>query len=146
DGSLLTFIEYDGEDLSQAIASVRPDGTELNTVVPFGFDVAVKHDWAPNGRRIVFTDNADDVSASANIATVRPDGTGLRYLTHYRRARVRAYVGGYSPNGNWIVFRLEVGDRSGLFRMQPDGRAWREIIPLSSFRPRFIDWGPKLTV
>ena len=143
DGQVVSFIEFNGEDLGQAIASVRSDGSDISTVVPFELDVAVKHDWAPNGRRIVFTDHADDFDRAANIATVRPDGTGLRYLTDYRRPRCRAYVGGYSPNGNWIVFRLEIGDRSGLFRMHPDGKDWREIIPLSSFRPRFIDWGPK---
>ena len=71
-----------------------------------------------------------------------PNGGDLTYLTHYRKPTHRAYVGGYSPNGRWIVFRLEIGDRSGLFRMHPDGSHIKTIIPMSAFRPRFIDWGP----
>jgi hypothetical protein len=39
------------------------------------------HDWAPDGRHLVITDNANDPAKPANIATIRPDGTGLRYLT-----------------------------------------------------------------
>ena len=38
--------------------------------------------------------------------TVRPDGSDWTYLTHYP-AGYRANVGGYSPDGQWIVFRLE---------------------------------------
>lgn len=142
-GEIVSFIEYSGEDLSQALATVRFDGSNLQKIVPFSFDVAIKHDWAPNGRRLVLTNNADDLEKPANILTVRPDGTGRRYLTNYRIPKRRAYVGGYSPNGNWIVFRLEVGDRSGLYRLRPDGTDMREILPLTSFRPRFIDWGPQ---
>jgi Tol biopolymer transport system component len=144
-GELVSFIEYSGNELSQAIATVDFDGSYLDKVVPFSFDVAVKHDWAPNGRQLVFTNNADDFERPANILTVRPDGADRRHLTHYRRPNHRAYVGGYSPNGNWIVFRLEVGDRSGLYRMRADGTDRTEILPLSSFRPRFIDWGPQPT-
>jgi Tol biopolymer transport system component len=142
-GEVVSFIEYSGEDLSQAIAMVQFDGSNLQKVVPFSADAAVKHDWAPNGRHLVFTNNADNLDKAANIVTVRPDGTDRRRLTHYRSPKRRAYVGGYSPNGDWIVFRLEVGDRSGLYRMRPDGTDRTEILPMSSFRPRFIDWGPQ---
>jgi Tol biopolymer transport system component len=122
---------------------VRIDGTNLLQVVPFSFDVAVKQDWAPDGRRLVFTDDADDFDRPANIATVRPDGTSLRYLTDLRSPETRAYVGGYSPDGNWIVFRLEDHGRYGLYRMRPDGSAVHAILGLSGFRPRFIDWGTR---
>ena len=111
----------------------------------YAFDVAVKQDWAPDGRHIVLTDNADfpHPGDSANIATIRPEGTGLRYLTNYRGGDVSAFVGGYSPSGRWIVFRLEDHGRYGLYRMRPDGSHLKPILGLSSFRPRFIDWGPR---
>lgn len=142
DGATVSFIAGNGEDLKQAIMTSALDGTNLERIVPFRLDIAVKHDWAPDGAHIVFGDNADRLTKPANIATVTPDGGGLTYLTHYRKPTHRAYVGGYSPNGRWIVFRLEIGDRAGLFRMHPDGSHIKTILPMSAFRPRFIDWGP----
>ena len=63
-----------------AIFTTALDGGDLFQVTsPSG--VAFKHDWSPDGERIVFTDNANDTSRPSNIATIRPDGTGLRYLT-----------------------------------------------------------------
>ena len=80
---------------------------------------------------------------TANIATIRPDGTHLRFLTHYQGGDVQALVGSYSPDGRWIVFRLEDHGLSGLYKIRPDGSHMRVILPLSSFKPRFIDWGAK---
>jgi Tol biopolymer transport system component len=142
DSATVSFIAHNGEELGQAIMTSAMDGTNVDRIVPFRRDIAIKHDWAPDGAHIVFTDNADRFTKPANIATVTPDGGDLTYLTHYRRPNHRAYVGGYSPNGRWIVFRLEIGDRSGLFRMHPDGSHIKTILPMSAFRPRFIDWGP----
>ena len=47
------------------------------------------------------------------------------------------------PTGRWIVFRLEDHGLSGLYKMHPDGSHIRVILPLSSFKPRVIDWGAK---
>jgi Tol biopolymer transport system component len=142
DGTTVSFIAYNGEELGQAIMTSAMDGTNLNRIVPFRLDIAIKHDWAPDGAHIILTDNADRFTKPANIATVTPDGDDLTYLTHFRRPSHRAYVGGYSPNGRWIVFRIEIGERAGLFRMHPDGSHLKTIMPMSAFRPRFIDWGP----
>ncbi|HEX3285944.1 MAG TPA: hypothetical protein VHT50_15135 [Mycobacterium sp.] len=141
DGTRMTFVAFNGEDLGQGLMRTGIRGRNPKLIVPYSFDVAVKHDWAPDGRRIVFTDNADNFDTSANIGTVRPNGTGLRWLTHYTDPEVRAYVGGYSPDGHWIVFRLEDHGQYALMRMHPDGTHKRVIIPLSAFRPRYIDWG-----
>jgi Tol biopolymer transport system component len=142
DGATVSFVAYNGKDLGQALMTSAMDGTNLERIVPFRLDVAVKQDWAPDGQHLVFGDNADRFTKSANIATVASDGTDLTYLTHFHNPTHRAYVGGYSPNGRWIVFRIEIGDRSGLFRMHPDGSALKTIIPMGAFRPRYIDWGP----
>lgn len=146
DGSTISFIAYNGEDLGQAIYTVKTDGSDLTQVTSFDLDVAVKQDWSPDGSRIVFSDNADNFGKSANVATIRPDGTGLRYLTDLRDPQQRAYAGSYSPDGQWIVFRLEDRGRYTLYRMSTSGGAWHAIVgPSTTFRPRFIDWGPRAT-
>ena len=143
-----------------ADANVSPDGTRVSFKAgPFGalfvqnldgsglhqaspdWDIAYKHDWAPDGSRIVISDDAEPGPGEpVNIATVRPDGTGLRYLTHYEGA-AHANVGSYSPDGQFIVFRLSVEGMYTLYRMRTDGSDLHAIIGPSTFLPRHIDWG-----
>lgn len=141
DGASVTFLGGPSE-LKNRLLMADIDGGAATPVTPALYGIAFKHDWAPDGEHLVFTDNANDLDHPANIATIRPDGTGLRYLTDLRSPDQRAYVGSYSPDGNWIVFRLEDGDRFALYRMRPDGRAMHAILPFSEFKPRHIDWGP----
>lgn len=143
DGRTISFIDFNGNDLGQSLATTSIDGGAFTDLTPFSFDVAIKQDWSPDGSRIVFTDNADNFDHSANIATIRPDGTGLRYLTDLRSPDTRAYVGGYSPDGRWIVFRYEQQGQYALMRMRSTGGPWHSITPMSAFRPRGIDWGPR---
>lgn len=141
DGEKVSFLGGTSEENS-AIFTTALDGGDLFRVTsPSG--VAFKHDWAPDGQRLVFTDNANDTSRPSNIATIRPNGTGLRYLTDNVQPDQRAYVGSYSPDGRWIVFRGEDDGNYALYRMRPDGRALHTILPASDFRPRFIDWGAR---
>jgi Tol biopolymer transport system component len=84
---------------------------------------------------------------AANIATIRPDGSGLQYLTHYQTQDVKALVGSYSPEGKYIVFRLEDHGLYALggaerWEVRSDGSHVRTILPFSTFRPKGIDWGP----
>ena len=59
------------------------------------------------GQHLVVSDNSEPAADEAvNVVTVRPDGSDWTYLTHYP-AGYRANTGGYSPDGQWIVFRLE---------------------------------------
>lgn len=141
DGQTLSFLGFLPEDLT-ALFTSSMDGSNVAQLTPTLYGIAFKHDWAPDGGRLVFSDNAGNPDKPVNIATIRPDGTGLRYLTDYQNPDTRANVGGYSPDGNWIVFRLTVHGSFGLYRMRPDGGALHAILPLSSFAPRFIDWGP----
>ena len=118
------------------------DGGGLVQVSP-SVSVAYKSDWAPNGQRLVYSENSEPGPGDAvNIVTVRPDGTDSRNLTHYP-APLLAWVGGYSPDGQWIVFRLEDHGVFTLYRIRPDGSDLHAILsPSSTFRPRSIDWGP----
>ena len=121
------------------------NGNNPFQVTPFSFDVAIKQDWAPDGQHLVFTQNGDVLvpGVSANIATIHRDGTHLHFVTHYEGGDVNAFVGSYSPDGRWIVFRLNDHGSFGLFKIRPDGTHLTTILPLSSFRPRFIDWGAR---
>ena len=144
-GKRLSFLTNNGQPGGTALFTSRIDGSNLFQVTPFSFDVAVKQDWAPDGQHLVFTVNGDVLmpGVSANIATIRPDGTDLQFVTHYQGGTDRAFVGSYSPDGRWIVFRLNENGLAGLFKIHPDGTHLTTIIPLSSFRPRFIDWGAR---
>jgi Tol biopolymer transport system component len=150
-GQTLSFVGWDGAlvgpsgEPAKALFTSRSDGSNLFQLTPFTFDLAVKQDWAPDGQHLVVGTNANFFhrGESANIATIRPDGTGLRYLTHYHGGDVNAFVGSYSPDGRWIVFRLEDHGSYGLFRMRPDGSNLHVILGFSNFRPRNIDWGAR---
>jgi Tol biopolymer transport system component len=137
DGHKLSFkSQFTGAQLVQNI-----DGTGLVQVSPT-VSVAYKHDWAPDGQHLVLSDNSEPgPTEPVNIATVRPDGTDFRYLTHYT-GPIHAYVGSYSPDGQWILFRLEKDGLNTLYRIRPDGTDLHPILRASTFRPRNIDWGP----
>ena len=152
DGRTVSFVRISVFDDQQALYSVRLDGSHLRQLLPYAADVAVKHDWAPDGKHIVVSLNANEGSrphASANVAILRPDGSHLRRLTHFKGREINALVGGYSPDGQWIVYRVETGDgeptlpgeRYALMKVSPQGG---EPVLLAAIdgRPRNIDWGP----
>jgi Tol biopolymer transport system component len=132
-------------EVEQALYRSSLDGSSQLQLTPFDTEVAIKQDWAPDGSHLVFTDNADHVrpDQSANLGTIRPDGTGLRSLTQFTDPEVNAYAGSYAPTGRRIVFRLEDHGRYALMTMRPDGTHPKTILPLSPFRPRYIDWGTR---
>ncbi len=117
-------------------------GGDVERITSFALDAAGKSDWAPDRRRVTTSDNANIPELSANVVTVPADGGEPFHVTEYSDPAVRAYVGGYSPDGNWIVFRLEDHGQHALCLVRPDGTGLRTIMPLSDFRPRGIDWGP----
>ena len=149
DGRTLSFQGWDGSPVgspprdAMGLFTARIDGTHIKQIRPFTADETVKADWAPSGRRIAVTENANhlDPNDSANIVTMRRDGTHRRSLTHFHDGVTNAYLGSYSPDGRWLVFRLEKDGLFGLYRMHPDGTGMRVILPLSPFRPSLIDWG-----
>jgi Tol biopolymer transport system component len=128
---------------ARGLFTADPTGRHISQIRPFTSDQTIKADWAPNGRRIAVTENANHFQAndSANIVTVRPDGSSLRHLTNFHDPLINAYFGSYSPDGRWLVFRLEDHGKFGLYRMHPDGSQQEAILPLSPFRPGLIDWG-----
>ena len=140
--TLLMLSSIDDEGRQQALFTASMSGSDVEQITPYALDAAGKSDWAPNGARVITSDNANIPEASANVVTVAADGGEPFYVTEYSDPDVRAYVGGYSPDGKWIVFRLEDHGQFALCVVRTDGTALRTILPLSDFKPRGIDWGP----
>jgi len=118
------------------------DGSDVQQISP-SISVTYKHDWAPDGQHIVISDNSEPApDQSVNVVTVRPDGSDWTYLTHYP-AGYRANAGSYSPDGQWILFRLEgPGLVPTMYRIRPDGTDLHPLFVGSTLIPRSIDWGP----
>ncbi|HEX4733262.1 MAG TPA: hypothetical protein VH247_02525 [Thermoleophilaceae bacterium] len=146
DGKTVTFVRTKRDHEQQALFAMGIDGSRLRRLTPYKDEIAIKHAWSPDGRRIAVTDNADWIrpEASANILTFRPDGSARKHLTHYEGGQVRglnAFMGSYSPDGRHIVLRVERNDNGGLAIMDADGKNLRMITGRTANRPRFIDWG-----
>jgi Tol biopolymer transport system component len=107
----------------RALYKVNMNGSNLEQIVPFGFDVGVVHGWSPDGGRIVLTVYSEYPDGhSPNVVTILPHGSGLVELTHETGDR-GAGGASYSPDGRWIIFRLQdlSKDRFALWKMHPDG-------------------------
>ena len=141
-GKLITFVRIKKDGRQQALFAVRPNGTGLRQLTPYSWEVAIKHDWSPDGKLIVLTTNADFVrpNQSANLVTIRPDGSGMKNLTGFTGGTENAFAGSFSPDGEQIVFRIESGDTYSLTVIDRDGGNLRRITT-GKGRPRFIDWG-----
>jgi Tol biopolymer transport system component len=118
------------------------NGSGIVQVSP-SISVTYKHDWAPDGQHLVVSDNSDPAPEdSVNVVTVRSDGSDWTYVTHYPAGLI-ANTGGYSPDGQWIVFRLQgPGLVPTMYRIRPDGTDLHAIYASLDIVPRFIDWGP----
>ena len=145
------------DENEKALYSVRMNGTDLKIVVPFDLDVcACGGDWAPNGKRIAFNDNAgaadEPQTLPTNLATIRPDGSGLRFVTHNayrpypRIAGNKVYLGSgsYSPDGRWILFKTIRDDKYKLWKIHPNG-THKHLIARFKFEFFTRDWGPRPT-
>jgi Tol biopolymer transport system component len=134
DGQMITF------DRDSGIFAVDADGTHPRMLVSSSLHVVIVHDWAPDGSEIVFTPFAE-YEQNPNVWTLGTDGTGVDKLTRATGAH-GAFAGSYSPDGTWIVFRVENLDRGTfrIFKMHSDGSDRTRIASLP-FSPRFLDWG-----
>jgi len=149
DGRMLAFTCGDpSSPRGSALFVTRSDGSGLRQVTPYSLNVGFHEDWSPDSRRLVFISIHDEGSSDAqiNTATVNADGTDLRWLTNFPAGGLRAYGNSYSPDGQWIVLRMETGDQSGdfqsaLFKMRTDGSDLTQMTPYSSVRPRGMCWG-----
>jgi Tol biopolymer transport system component len=140
DGKTVSFVRIAPDWGSQALFSVGIDGTGLRRLAPYSADIGLKHDWSPDGKLIVYTSPGDPaLGRSANMYVMRPDGSGKRAVTRYKDG-TRAFAGSFSPDGKWIVFRVEDGKGYHLSRIRPDGTGFH-VISNAREMQRSSAWG-----
>jgi Tol biopolymer transport system component len=146
-GKMISFTCYD-QDGNSALFDANIDGSGLRQLTPYSTEVGNKSDWSPDSSRIMFisTGNGDD---QVNTWTIAPDGGDLQAVTDYPLGGLRAFGNSYSPDGKWILLRIEQdqagGDfQSALFKIRPDGGDLTQITSFSDFRPRNMAWGTAL--
>jgi TolB protein len=150
DGTMISFTCY-SPDGDGALFDANIDGSGLRQLTPFSAEVGNKSDWSPDSQRIMFisTPGEGTPDAKVNTFTIARDGSDLQAVTSYPPGGLRAFGNSYSPDGKWIVLRIEQDDGSGgfqsaLFKIRPDGGDLTQITPFSSFRPRNMAWGTAL--
>jgi TolB protein len=148
DGKMISFTCYD-QDGNSALFDANIDGSGLRQLTPYAAEVGNKSDWSPDGKRIMFisTGSSDD---HVNTWTVAADGSDLQQVTDYAAGGLRAFGNSYSPDGKWILLRIERDDTSGgfesaLFKIRPDGSDLTQITAYADFRPRNMAWGTALS-
>jgi dipeptidyl aminopeptidase/acylaminoacyl peptidase len=141
DGAMLAFTCFSRN--GQALFDSRIDGSQLRQLTPYSLNVGTKADWSPDSDRIMFiaTQNQDTPDARVNTATIRPDGTGLFWVTTYPAGGPLAFGNSYSPDGQWILLRLEENGLYALYKIRPNGTELTPITSFSTFRPRGMAWG-----
>jgi Tol biopolymer transport system component len=144
DGKMLAFTCGDpSSPKGSALFVTNVNGSHLRQLTPYSLDVGFHEDWSPDSRRIAFISVHDEGTpdAQVNTATINADGSDLEWLTNFGPGGLRAYGNSYSPDGQWIVLRMEDGDQNALFKIKPDGTDLTQITAYSSFRPRGMTWG-----
>jgi Tol biopolymer transport system component len=142
DGKTITYVRVKGDwGQNQTLMSIGLDGTGLKRLTPRSFVVAIKHDWSPNGKLIVFSSPSDRPGKSANLWVMRPDGSRPRALTHYTGGKSQAFAGSFSPDGKWIVFRMEDDKGYHLSRIRPDGTGMHVLFTNKLVPQRSSAWG-----
>ena len=146
DGTMISFTCFSKD--GAALFDSRVNGFGVRQLTPYSFDVGTRADWSPDSKRILFisTPGEGTPQAQVNTATINADGSDLKWLTNFGPGDLRAFGNSYSPDGHWIVLRVEKNDESGgfqsaLFKMPADGGDLTQITDYSTFRPRGMTWG-----
>jgi Tol biopolymer transport system component len=163
DGSRIAFSEYQGSRETRmgrvvaeraALFTVRPDGTDLRQVTPWGIH-ATDADWSPNGAKLVFAAQPTHIGNIGDVGVVNADGTHLTDLTTDHGFTgpgndnavwyEESFNPAWSPDGTTIIFShasytAEDGFFFGLQVMSPDGSN-RHYAGDGHGEEHQVDWG-----
>lgn len=116
DGQTVTFNSDTG------LFAVDADGSHVRMLVSPRVKVSIKHDWSPEGNRIMFTPFYD-FEQNPNVWTIGTDGTGVDKFTHSTGSRA-AVAGSFSPRRR--ADRVPKGEpRRGTLSHPRDERGWQ---------------------
>jgi Tol biopolymer transport system component len=132
------------DETQSALFTVDLRSGRERQLTPFSEDVAIKQAWSPDGRRLTYTRAGYQhlPGISSNVVTIRRNGSGAHQVTSLTGGDSNAFTGSYSPDGQWIVYRLETPTSASLVKVHPWGGEPVTIFDIDGVRPRFIDWGP----
>jgi len=145
DGTMMSFTCFNAAG-DTALFDANIDGTGLRQLAPFSLEVGSKSDWSPDSQRIMFisTNNEGEPNAQVNTWLVGRAGGALTQVTNYPPGGLRAYGNSFSPDGQWIVLRIENGTLNALYKIRPSGSDLTQMTAFSAFRPRNMAWGSAL--
>jgi len=109
DGTQITYWRdpfEDGQPTETSVWVMNADGTNARQLTdPEMF--AGEPDWSPDGELIIFSTYAwfeFQCCQASNLYRMHPEGSGVKQLTHYPDASLRATHPRYTPDGAWIIF------------------------------------------
>ncbi len=148
DGQRIAFESTYDPDLTpyqRALMVVDRDGSHLQTLVPYRYDVGVHFDWAATGGWLVYTRWSENPEGhEANVVLIRPDGSDQQRLTHVHASDLSAGGATFSPDAKQVVYRFANADqqRYWLCTMRVDGTHKRRLAELT-FSPQGTAWAPQ---
>jgi Tol biopolymer transport system component len=94
--------------------------------------------WSPDGRVLLVR--------RGDLWSVAIDGSGARRVLSLRprRTAFRAPVGGWSRAGGRVAFGWDVGSRSQLYAVRPDGSGLRRLFEPAAEAPSFAPEGDRV--
>ena len=124
---------------------LRSMKTKEESVVFVGLGVDPKFSWSPDSSRIAYETEHKIGDENRRQIWIGNISTGATYSLTPRIYDTR--LGGWSPDGAWVIYTLNNGSQTGIFKGNPDGvneiRITEDIgiDPLMSPNGRWIIYG-----
>jgi len=145
-GKRLVFVRLHLRRGKSAVLTTRLDGTELHRLTPWRMDAGLSPDWSPNGRWILFGNNATSFDLPSTVWLMHPNGENRHRITTTAGGTVTWLSGSFSPDGERITITQAEWDGSGgageIYVLSKKGDILGNITgsPLDDYDP---DWGPR---
>jgi TolB protein len=117
----------DYPDAPSDIHVINPDGTGQRNLTRNGTVFEWSPVWSPDGRKIAFTAQGTDLSAT-HIYVMDADGSGRRQLTHPKPDRAYSQMRTWSPDGRVLFYTLrDLNGNLSSWAMNADGSDKRRV-------------------